>query len=152
MYLLLIFIHAFTVALLTGFMAVVQWSLVPAQNELSAEAYTTFEQGMNRVMTKLTPALMITAVVSGVIVLAIALYHRDSASYYLLLSVIAVIAMIISTLMINAPINSAIESWDAASPPANWLEIRDRWEFGHMIRSYIGLVGLATCLIALIVT
>ena len=43
----------------------------------------------------------------------------------------------------TAPVNAAIDAWNAAAPPADWQALRDRWEFGHLIRSYVGLVGLA---------
>lgn len=134
--------HLFALALLTGFMAVAQWSLVPAQNRLDAVGYATLEKGMNAVLEYLTPALMITALFAAVAVLAGA--RRRTRSVFVLYAVATacLVAMIGSTLLINAPINATIDGWNAAAPPPDWLELRDRWEFGHAIRSYIGLIGL----------
>ena len=49
----------------TGFMAVVRWSLMPAQDRLNAVAYATLEKGMNDVLECLTPALMMGSLVTA---------------------------------------------------------------------------------------
>lgn len=52
-------------------------------------------------------------------------------------------------MLINAPVNHAIDTWNAATPPADWAALRDRWELGHALRAYVGLVGLGTTLLNL---
>lgn len=142
--------HLFAFSLLTGFLAVVQWSLVPAQNRLDAAGYATLEKGMNDVLELLTPLLMITSLAAALVVLYLAWQRKPLIRMLYGLAGLCLVAMIVSTLLINAPINSTIDGWDAAAPPANWMELRDRWEFGHAIRSYIGLVGLVSALAAAI--
>ena len=142
--------HLFLLALLTGFMALVQWSLVPAQNRLNAVAYATLEKGMNDVLEYLTPALMIGSLVTAVAVLYVAWRPQRLVWRLYALATLCLVAMIVSTLTINAPVNFAIDAWDASAPPAEWIELRDRWELGHAIRSYIGLVGLVSALAAAI--
>lgn len=137
------FLYAFS--LLAGFMAIVQWSLVPAQNRLSATGYATLEQGMNNVLKTLTPTLMIISLVFGIVVIILAFKQRSAARYKFLIAVLSLVVMIVSTLIINAPVNDAIDMWNATSPPADWQILRDRWEFGHALRSYIGLFGLFFC-------
>ncbi len=135
--------YLYVFSLLVGFMAVVQWSLVPAQNRLSAPAYATLEQGMNSVLKTLTPVLMITATLLGLLVIVLA-FRRASATRLVYVAAVACgVAMVVSTLVINAPINDAVDAWRAAEPPGDWQVLRDRWELGHAIRSYVGLVGLA---------
>lgn len=134
--------YVFVFSLLVGFMAVVQWSLVPAQNRLPAEGYATLEQGMNSVLKTLTPALMITALVAGIIVIVFAYRCKSKVRLLFVLAVACLGAMVLSTLLINAPVNDAVDAWNAAAPPENWQLLRDRWEFGHALRSYIGLAGL----------
>lgn len=134
--------YLFVFSLLVGFMAVVQWSLVPAQNRLSAEGYATLEQGMNRVLKTLTPTLMITALVSGIVVIMLAYQRKSNVRVLYVVAVASLIVMIVSTLLINAPINDMVDAWNAAAPPADWQILRDRWEFGHAMRSYVGLIGL----------
>jgi hypothetical protein len=144
------FVHLYLLALLTGFMALVQWSLVPAQNQLNAVAYATLEKGMNDVLEYLTPTLMVGSLVTAVAVLYVAWWRQRLVWRLYALATLCLVAMIVSTLTINAPINSAIDAWNVSGPPVNWTELRDRWELGHAIRSYIGLIGLASALAAAI--
>lgn len=139
-------VHLFAFSLLTGFMAVVQWSLVPAQNRLTAVGYATLEQGMNQVLETLTPVLMIASVAAGLVVLVMSRRRSSGTRVRYGVALLCAVAMVVSTLVINAPINGAIDAWDAAAPPANWMALRDRWEFGHALRSYVGLVGLLSAL------
>lgn len=135
-------------ALLVGFMAMVQWSLVPAQNQLDATAYTVLEQGMNRTLEWLTATLLILTTAASLLVAA--RLHRDGGRARLLgwVAFAVIAAMVTSTLLINAGANFAIDTWDPAAPPADWTALRDRWELGHAIRSYLGLAGLAAALAA----
>lgn len=142
--------HLFAFALLAGFMAVVQWSLVPAQNRLDGSAYTTLEQGMNKVLTLLMPALMIISLVTGLGVLVGAFRERIRTRWLSLVGVASLVVMVISTLIINAPINSAIDTWNPDAPPADWQALRDRWEMGHALRSYVGLGGFLAALAAVL--
>lgn len=138
--------HLLFVALLVGFMAVVQWSLVPAQNRLSGPAYATLEQGMNRVLERPTPALMIGALVFGGASVWV-LWGAGPRAWLVVVSTLGICAMVLSTLIINAPVNAEIDTWDAACPPSTWHASRDRWEHGHSLRAYVGLVALC-CAIA----
>lgn len=135
---------------MVGFMAVVQWSLVPAQNRLPAEGYAILEQGMNNVLKTLTPTLMITSLIFCVAVVVLAYRRKSKMQLLYVVAGAGLLAMIISTLMINAPINDAVDTWNAAAPPADWQILRDRWEFGHTLRSYIGLISLLFAQVAVI--
>ncbi len=143
-------VYVFVFSLLVGFMAVVQWSLVPAQNRLSAEGYAVLEQGMNSVLTTLTPILMFTSLLFWFAVIVLAFRQKSVSRVAYVVAGAALVAMIISTLLINAPVNSAIDTWNTAAPPTDWQIWRDRWELGHAIRSYIGLAGLLVLLVAVI--
>ncbi len=142
--------HLFSFALLAGFMAVTQWSLIPAQNRLPAEGYAILEQGMNDRLETLTPILMIATVASGIGALFLAWRRSPRTRALQGLALACAVAMVISTLTINAPVNFAIDTWNTAAPPADWSALRDRWELGHTIRANVGLVGLLAALVATI--
>lgn len=142
--------HLFSFALLAGFMAVTQWSLIPAQNRLSAQGYATLEQGMNDRLETLTPILMIATIVSGIGALILVWRRSPRIRIFQGIALACVVTMVISTLTINAPVNFAIDTWNAAAPPADWSALRDRWELGHTIRAYVGLLGLLSALVATI--
>lgn len=52
------------------------------------------------------------------------------------------------TLMVNLPINSAQLDWNVASPPADWADVRDRWQITHAIRTVAGVLSFAALAIA----
>ena len=83
-----------------------------------------------------------TAIVTGAAASALGFTQGRPESWWLVVSTLGVITMTISTLIINAPVNAAIDTWDAAAPPPDWAQKRDRWERGHALRSYVGLVAL----------
>lgn len=55
-------------------------------------------------------------------------------------------AMIIYTLLLPVPINNQVTRWRSEAPPANWRELRRRWNQLHALR----VVVLAAALILLV--
>jgi|JI10StandDraft_1071094.scaffolds.fasta_scaffold20569_6 uncharacterized membrane protein len=140
--------HLFVFSLLVGFLAVSEWSLIPAQRHLDASAYTTLEQHMNTSLEYLTAGLMITSTVGAIGVLVLSVRARCDRRRIVLawVALACIVVMVISTLIINAPVNFAIDAWDPAAPPSNWMQLRQRWEIGHTLRTYVGLLGLAAAI------
>jgi hypothetical protein len=48
----------------------------------------------------------------------------------------------------NIPLLDMIDTWNAASPPANWFEIAQRWYVYHSIRIGVDLVGFALAVLS----
>jgi hypothetical protein len=51
-----------------------------------------------------------------------------------------------TTLMVNVPIDEIMSGWTAATLPADWTQIRDRWETFHTLRTFLCLGGVAATL------
>jgi uncharacterized membrane protein len=51
------------------------------------------------------------------------------------------IAALVSTVIVNVPINLATGRIDPASPPADWRSMRNRWEVFQGLRSWLLLLG-----------
>jgi uncharacterized membrane protein len=51
------------------------------------------------------------------------------------------------TLIVEVPIDNQIEAWTVASLPANWQQLRDRWELFHVIRTWVSVIGLALLIV-----
>lgn len=143
-------LHLLSTALLVGFMAMVEWTLVPAQSRLDAQGYTILEQGMNRVLMRLSPILMVTALLSGLATTVLSVLNHLGTWPLFGVAAVCTMIMIISTIAINAPVNSAIEEWDPENPPSYWRTQRDRWAVGHRLRSYVGLIALLSLVIAVV--
>jgi hypothetical protein len=59
--------------------------------------------------------------------------------------VLFTVALLI-TLIVEVPIDNQIEGWTVTTLPANWQQLRDRWEWFHAIRSWVSVLCLALLL------
>jgi hypothetical protein len=72
------------------------------------------------------------------------LYRKDSRRTAMLLTGSGVFLLIgaLITRFGNIPLLDIIDTWNVASPPANWLEITSRWYVYHSVRMGVDLIGL----------
>jgi hypothetical protein len=54
---------------------------------------------------------------------------------------------IVLTVKLQVPLNRTVQSWTASTIPANWAEIRDRWDAGHNLRLVLALASFI-CVVA----
>jgi len=74
----------------------------------------------------------------------LALRRRRRATRGLtLVAALAYAGMLASFLLLNAPVNAAVNSWTAPSLPADWGDYRLRWEAGHAVAAVLSAIGLA---------
>ncbi len=65
------------------------------------------------------------------------------------IGVVCTIALTTTTLLVNVPINSEIiNTWSVNNPPADWAQVRDRWNLFHAIRTVLAVVALLCLLLA----
>jgi uncharacterized membrane protein len=132
------------VGIVAGTFVASQIGQVRVQNTLDAREFTLvkhrFELAMGRIMPVLTVAAgmsMIPVVVAGgspgIVGLAIA-------------ALVLWIAVVVVTLVLNAPVNAAAAHWDPSSPPPNWKAQRDQWHLGQTVRTPLALASF-TCLV-----
>jgi hypothetical protein len=97
---------------------------------------------LGTIMALLMPAAMLTTL--PVLYL---LYRRRSGAFYPTLAGLAlfVVALLI-TLLVEVPLDNQFEEWTVTTLPANWQELRDRWEWFHVLRSWMSVFGLALLL------
>jgi hypothetical protein len=94
------------------------------------------------IMAVLMPA---TVIATG---LAAALaYRRGSSGGALLLVAFACfLGATATTLLVNVPLDELMAGWTLATLPADWTQVRDRWETYHTVRTFLTLAGLAAML------
>jgi hypothetical protein len=69
-----------------------------------------------------------------------------STAWWLALASAALFAiMIVYTVLLPAPLNNQIARWQPSSAPANWRELRQRWDMLHAIR--VGFLVIALILL-----
>lgn len=137
------FIHALAVCstgIITGGQYVVSFDYDPAG--MTASFYTEkMQYAIHHIGTPLF-AMLIAATV--LCFLAAILYRKDNRGTSLLLAGAGAFLLVgaLITKFGNIPLLDMIDTWNAASPPANWLEITERWYMFHSIRFGVDLIGL----------
>jgi len=52
------------------------------------------------------------------------------------------IIALLATLIVEVPIDKQVKTWTAATLPANWERLRDRWQTFHVVRTLASIAGL----------
>jgi uncharacterized membrane protein len=113
---------------------------------LSPETFLTIGHTMIGNLGTIMAVLMPAAMLATLPVLWL-LYRRRLKAFYPTLAGLAlfVVALLI-TLLVEVPLDNQFAAWTVMSLPANWEQLRDRWEFFHALRSWVSVAGLALLL------
>ena len=139
----------------TGLFAGLIWTFAVAidraEERLGPVAYATWRQFLIRDLDRgILPVLVLT--VLAPLVALVALRHRRGSTAWRLAAVsflIYLIGVMAYTVLLNVPINNAMLDWDAASPPSDWADQRDRWDLLNTIRTPVTIAVFVGYLLAL---
>lgn len=135
---LALFVLGFTAAAEFGSYAFVH----PVIRRLPADQHVRVEQGLLRTFGIIMPVAMTAS-----LVIAIAHAARGgTVGGPVELRILAAVAWglgIISTVLVNVPINLATLRWKADAPPVDWKKRRGRWEWFQGFRSWMYLLSFA---------
>ena len=130
--------------LITGFVSCAEFGsyafVHPVLRRLPSTQHIAVEQGLLRTFGRVMPAGMTLCLVLAVLHASIPGGH-GGPSLWRWLAVAAFAAALVSTIVFNVPINLATGRWNAADPPADWKQTRDRWEIFQGLRSWLLLIG-----------
>jgi hypothetical protein len=73
--------------------------------------------------------------------------HRWQDFSLVVFGLLLFVVALVGTLTVNVPIDRQINEWTLATLPSDWMQIRDRWELWHTVRTFVSVIGLA-CAIA----
>ena len=118
----------------------------PALNTLPPAAHVAAEQAVVLRYKAIMPFWMMSAIVSTLPVLARVEDRHAPAFRLTLAGMSCFIAMLMVTFSGNMPINNQILRLSPDTPPANWRQLRARWDQFHTLRNLLNIVGLS-CLI-----
>jgi hypothetical protein len=140
------FISIFLLSLVTGVFWGSWLGLSRSMTSLSRETFLEVAHAMIGNLGTIMAILMPAAMLATLPVLYL-LYRRRSKAFYPTLAGFAlfVVALLI-TLAVEVPLDMEFERWTATTLPANWEELRSRWEWWHVIRSWASVAGLALML------
>jgi uncharacterized membrane protein len=128
-------------ALATGGLMVNWVGLARAMAQLSPSTYVELHQTTNRTFQPYMPAVVVGAIVGGVVLAVASGIHTASGqlSAYGAVGYVAVIA-------ISAPdvrINKQVARWSIENPPGDWAAVRARWIRFHVIRTLFSVAAFA---------
>ena len=143
-------VSAFLAALVTGVFFGPWLGLSRSVTTFKPEVFIAIGQRMIRNLSPVMPILMPAALASIVPVLVISYGERPETFYLNLAGLGLFIVALLVTLIVEVPIDNQIKRWTAATLPADWTRLRDRWEAFHAVRTFASVVGLALLLIGAI--
>jgi uncharacterized membrane protein len=112
----------------------------PVIRHLPVEHHLTVEQGLLRTFGRVMPVLMTGSMILG-IAHASAGGGNGGPEIWRWLGAGSLIAALISTVIVNVPINLATGKIDPHSPPDDWRAMRNRWEMFQGVRSWLLVIG-----------
>ncbi len=140
------FVNLFLVGLLAGILVGILMVEI-ALLEVPASVYTAVQKPKHEVFEPIA-VVYVLAVVSGIFALSLSRREFKTTTFVLaLFGMLCVIASVITTLLVNVPINAEImDTWPVENPPADWAEVRNRWNLFHAIRTAL-MIAAFLCLI-----
>ena len=129
------------------------WCCVqPVVARLPYEQFVAAEQGMLRTFGRIMPILM---PMSGILAVSLIILSRGDASFVLGLRVAAAVCIavtVVTTLLVNVPINTRTAMWQMINDPAEWQQMRERWHFFQGVRGALFAAAFVLLAIPLMMT
>ncbi|NHA04364.1 DUF1772 domain-containing protein [Mucilaginibacter sp. HC2] len=85
--------------------------------------------------------------------LAIAFYPNKSSwgLWAMIGSLLLIICSLVITTAIEVPINNQVVTWTNEKKPANWEQLRSRWQYYNVLRTVMALISFVLFTTALII-
>jgi uncharacterized membrane protein len=129
------------------------FSLSRTMGRLSPETFVAVGHEMIRNLGVPMAILLPVALLCALVTLALLWRGGRTAAFWWLLAgfVLMVVALVI-TLAVEVPIDNRIETWTAATLPADWRSIQSRWELFHTIRTFLSIAAVVAVTVSVAVT
>lgn len=137
------FVNLVLAVLLVGDEFGTRTAVHPALWDLLTLAHIRAEQTLTRRYGAMMQFWMSSVILSCLSVLALIPNRRSSALRFTLAGTACFVAMLISTLRGNVPINErTLELRPEETPAEDWRQLRERWERLHTLRVFLNVAGL----------
>ena len=142
------FVSLILVGLVAGAFLATQLGQVRVQNTLGARDFTLVKHSFEVALGGVMPALVIAAGLSIVPLVFVAYPAGALQLTFVALALLLWAAVIVTTLIYNAPVNRLAAQWDPSAPPAEWEALRDRWHRGQTLRTPVAIAAYASLVLA----
>lgn len=108
----------------------------PTRRGLDYEDYVVYQQDFLERSSPVAPLLMPATTVANIVPLVMMRNEWRTARFWLTAAgLLCNLGVVASAAAFNVPANEEIKSWSPDERPANWEDVRDRWETGQSLRT-----------------
>jgi hypothetical protein len=125
---------------------------LPQKMTYTAEMYAAVNTTLYRYFAIIGGPYQIGSIVSAT-VLTIFVRQRPVVFRWALVGAVLLLAAFVSWLVLVLPVNREVAAALEASPetvPSLWLQLRDRWEYGHATGFVLHLTGFCAVVVSLV--
>src|SRR2546421_5559814 len=142
------FITLVLVALVAGVFWGPWLGLSRSIDAFTPETFLAIGRTMIGNLAPVMPVLMLLAAASQLALLVLLYRQRSTGFPAVAIGFALFLTALLVTLLIEVPLDNQFKTWTLDSMPANWMELRDKWERFHVIRTFSVLVGMAMVIAA----
>ncbi len=124
---------------------------MPAKMNVDGPLWMTFQHTLYLYFAYIGAPIEIGAIVSTAVLSF--LVRKHAAAFYLALAATACVAVtfFVVWLGFTNPVNVETAKWTVDSIPPDWAEWRRQWEYSHVTRFGLQLIGFSALVISLVV-
>jgi uncharacterized membrane protein len=130
------FANLWFAGLFAGFLVTVL-VLEQSLRRYDAHVYTQVRQVELVRLDTLASMTLLPAIITTLALVLRRSFRRASA----IVALVLLVGIFVLTLVVNLPINHDQVGWAVQAPPANWAEVRDRWQVAHLVRTVAAVVA-----------
>lgn len=127
------------------------FSLSRTMDQLSPETFLAVGHEMIQNLGGPMAVLLPLSLLSALVTLVLLRPNRTVAFWWLAAGLALMVAALVITLAVEVPIDNQIETWTAATLPADWRSIQSRWELWHTVRTFASIAAVVAATISAVV-
>jgi uncharacterized membrane protein len=135
----------FFAGIFAGFLVTVL-ALEATLRRFDASVYTQVRHVELIHLDDLASATLLPALLATVVLIAATIRSRGAAFWWSAVALLLLVTVLVTTLVVNLPINADQLGWAVPAPPADWAQVRDRWQLAHAVRTGAAVIAFA-CLV-----
>lgn len=147
------FVNLLALSVLFALLAGTRLALSPVMRKLPPVPWATVQQGLVRTLGRPVPVATAVAGIAPLPVLALLASSGELGGprFWLTAAGMAcTIAVGAATIIASVPLDREVARWNPKAPPANFFQVRERWEKLHTMRTSFVAVALAMQLAAVV--
>ncbi|HEY3997727.1 MAG TPA: DUF1772 domain-containing protein [Candidatus Xenobia bacterium] len=137
---------------LAGIFCGTWWGQILAAQDARPEFFVTVHQSQNATYGRFVPVLMGLALLSvgGWLAMLVRFFPDPHQTVPVGVAEGLLLLSVVSTLVVNVPVNKMLDAWSPSQPPDGWAASRRRWNAGHVARAVFTTVAFLCLILCLL--